>query len=446
MSRIIHDVPLRPTRPSIGPIRPNLSCHALAIEAFIHEYYSKKQCREVADSEPIHVSYYKMKAGLTWRVKNHTESAHGSFLVDTGCTSPILNEEKVKKLKIPVRQWQQAVQILDAAGGTIKGGRLCNTRPLDMIIGKHEQTLPWEVSPLPEDVLGYLPTSWLSTHNPDINREFDRPRWRSVYCRKHCLPTDIAVKGISIEELMLEDSSNGYQVGAAIYHDEIGQDIALHHHEDSREWADFFSQESMQTLAEHSEFDHKIDLLPDTTPLSAPLYTRSTSELKAMKTWLSNNTNEGKIRKSNSLASSSILLIPKPDGSLPLCVEYHGLKKIKVKEHYPLPRMDELTNRLGTAKLLTKFNLKNGFHLLRMRKRDEWNTAFRTRYGLYEYQVMPFGLCNVPPTFQAMIDALLHDLINQGVIAYIDDIHIYSESESEHIRLVQKVVLPCESG
>lgn len=84
------------------------------------------------------------------------------------------------------------------------------------------------------------------------------------------------------------------------------------------------------------------------------------------------------------------------------------------------------------AKFFNKCDLKNGFHLLRMQKGDEWKTAFRTRYGLYEHLVMRCGLCNAPSTFQAMINAVLHDLLDVGVIAYINDIVIYCKAEEEH--------------
>ena len=102
----------------------------------------------------------------------------------------------------------------------------------------------------------------------------------------------------------------------------------------------------------------------------------------------------GRIQRSASPAAAPILLVPKTDGKLRLVVDYRGLNKVTIKDRYPLPRMDELQDRLGKAKFFTKFDLKNGFHLLRIRKGDEWKTAFRTRYGLYEYMVMPFGLCN----------------------------------------------------
>src|SRR6266568_4111998 len=95
---------------------------------------------------------------------------------------------------------------------------------------------------------------------------------------------------------------------------------------------------------------------------------------------------------------------------------------------------------MGTAKVFTKIDLKDGFNLLRIAKGDEWKTAFKTRYGSYQYNVMPFGLCNAPSWFQARMNEILHDLLDQGVIVYIDDILIYTESMRQHVDLVQKVL------
>src|SRR6266550_4608852 len=102
--------------------------------------------------------------------------------------------------------------------------------------------------------------------------------------------------------------------------------------------------------------------------------------------------------------------------------------------------MSELRDRLGTAKVLTKIDLTHGLNLLRIAKGDEWKTAFRTRYGSYQYNVMQFGLCNAPSSFEAMMNEILHDLLDQVVIVYIDDILIYTESMRQHVDLVQKVL------
>lgn len=277
-------LPLRPAVKTTGQVRPGPSDQRQAVET---NGPPAKRAR-IVDPEPAHNACFRIKATLSWRNKNHQENAHGFFLVDSGCTGPILNEAKIRKLRIPVHRRKNPVEIYDASGGTIQGAGEYYTRPLDMIIGKHEEALFWEVSPLPEDILGYLPISWLRRHNPDINWEFGTLKWRSPHCQKHCLPSTIVIEGISMEELLQEDPENVYQVGAMIYHDEEGRDIALRLPEDYREWSDVFSQERIQALPEHSSFDHKIDLLPNTTPPFGPRYPCSTSELKAMKTWLDN--------------------------------------------------------------------------------------------------------------------------------------------------------------
>jgi len=148
----------------------------------------------------------------------------------------------------------------------------------------------------------------------------------------------------------------------------------------------------------------------------------------------------GKIRRSSSPIGAPILFVPKPDGTLRLCVDYRGLNKITIKNLYPLPLMNELLSRLGKATVFTKLDLKNGYYLIRMGEGQEWKTPFKSRYGLYEYTVMPCGLCNAPSTFQAMINDVFRNMLEVGVIAYMDHILIYSETIEEHVAMVRKVM------
>jgi len=135
----------------------------------------------------------------------------------------------------------------------------------------------------------------------------------------------------------------------------------------------------------------------------------------------------GKIKRSTSLAGSPILIVPKPNGrGLRLCVDYRGLNSITIPNLYPLPLMQELQDRVEGAQWFTKMDLKNGFNLIRIREGGEWKTAFRTRYSLYEFQLMPFGLTNAPSTFQDMMNYVLSDLLDVGVLAYMDNILVYA--------------------
>jgi len=149
----------------------------------------------------------------------------------------------------------------------------------------------------------------------------------------------------------------------------------------------------------------------------------------------------GKIKHSTSPAGSLILFVPKPYGrGLHLCVDYQALNRITIPNHYPLPLMQELQDRVQGARWFTKMDLKNGFHLIQIREGDEWKTAFRNRYGLFEFQVMPFGLTNAPSTFQDMINHIFSDMLDVGVLAYMDDILIYANTEERHDNTVREVL------
>jgi len=147
-----------------------------------------------------------------------------------------------------------------------------------------------------------------------------------------------------------------------------------------------------------------------------------------------------KIRRSSSPIGAPILFVPKPDGTLRLCVDYRGLNKITIKNKYPLPLMSKLRSRLSKATFFTKLDLKNGYYLIHMGEGEEWKTTFKSRYGLYEYTVMPFGLCNPTSMFQSMINDIFRDMLDLGVIAYMDDILINTERVEEHVALVRRIM------
>jgi reverse transcriptase-like protein len=154
---------------------------------------------------------------------------------------------------------------------------------------------------------------------------------------------------------------------------------------------------------------------------------------------LQDNLTKGFIRPSKSPAGAPILFAPKKDGTLRLCVDYRGLNKVTVKNRYPLPLISEIMDRVNGAKWLSKFDLKDAYHRIRIKPGDEWKTAFRTRYGHFEYLVVPFGLTNAPAAFQAYINHVLRGLVDDFCIVYLDDILIFSKTEEErtdHLRQI----------
>jgi len=166
----------------------------------------------------------------------------------------------------------------------------------------------------------------------------------------------------------------------------------------------------------------------------------SQKQLEALRKYLDDMLKQGKISPSKSPAGAPILFVPKPDRRLRLVVDYRGLNKVIVHNKYPIPLMTELRDQVRDAQIFTQLDLKDGFHLIRIPKGDEWKTSFRTRYGHYQYRVMPFGLVNTPATFQTMMNEILREFLEQGLLVYIDNILIYSETVEEHILLVRKVL------
>lgn len=166
----------------------------------------------------------------------------------------------------------------------------------------------------------------------------------------------------------------------------------------------------------------------------------SQDELKIMKAYLEENLAKGFLRSSNSPAAAPVLFARKPGGGLRFCVDYRGFDAITVKNRYPLPSTQETLDRLTNAKWYTKIDIIVAFNKLRIRPGDEWKTAFSTRYGLYEYLVMLFGLGNAPSSFQRYINDVLREHLDIFCTAYVDDILIYSNSLSEHKQHVAAVL------
>ncbi|XP_060756607.1 uncharacterized protein LOC132867653 [Neoarius graeffei] len=148
----------------------------------------------------------------------------------------------------------------------------------------------------------------------------------------------------------------------------------------------------------------------------------------------------GFIRPSTSPAGAGFFFVGKKDGGLRPCIDYRGLNKITVRNRYPLPLMSTAFDLLQGATVFTKLDLRNAYHLIRIRQGDEWKTAFNTPSGHYEYQVMPFGLTNAPAVFQALINDVLRDMINLYVFVYLDDILIFSKTVQEHRHHVRQVL------
>jgi hypothetical protein len=206
-----------------------------------------------------------------------------------------------------------------------------------------------------------------------------------------------------------------------------------------KDYSDVFLAQNAEKLAPYRDIDLAIELQPGKEPPYGPIYPLSPRELETLKEWLEENLKKGFIQESKSLAGAPILFTPKKDGGLRLCVDYRGLNAVTIKNRYPLPLISEIMDRVTRAKYFSKIDLKDAYYRLRIKTGDEWKTAFRTRYGHYEFLVVPMGLTNSPATFQAYINKALHGLVDDFCIVYLDDILVFSKTEEEHDQHLQRV-------
>ena len=187
--------------------------------------------------------------------------------------------------------------------------------------------------------------------------------------------------------------------------------------------------------------EFKIELEDDVPPVHRPLYKLSPLELDEAKKQIEYLLEHKFIRPSDSPYGAPVLFAPKKDGGLRFCIDYRWLNKKTVRNQYPLPLPEEMFDRLGGAKVFSKIDLKSGYWQIPVRKGDVQKTAFKTRWGLYEYLVMPFGVTNAPAQFMNMMNDLLGDFLDRFVLVFLDDILIYSANIDQHADHLRRVLL-----
>ncbi|KAF8748199.1 hypothetical protein RHS01_10970 [Rhizoctonia solani] len=193
------------------------------------------------------------------------------------------------------------------------------------------------------------------------------------------------------------------------------------------QYAKVFGEEEFNKLPPHWHYNIGIELTEE-GPLNSPLYSMTDAKSATLKDWLRDKLKAGKIRPSKLSISSSVMFVPKKDGTCCLVVDYHCLNNWTKKNVYPLPQPNDLMAQLRGAKVFTKLDLQWGYNNVRVKEGNKWKTAFCTKYGLYKSLVMTFGLTNAPAAFQHFMNKLFKDLLNICVIIYLDNILIYSKN------------------
>ena len=212
--------------------------------------------------------------------------------------------------------------------------------------------------------------------------------------------------------------------------------IPLEYHD----YIDIFSKMKASELPPHRKYDLKIDLEEGTSPPLGTIYSLSLVELEALWTFINESLCTGFIQPFSSPHAAPVLFVKKKDGSLQLCINFHGLNKISEKDCYPLPLISDLLDSPSRAKIYTKIDLWHAYHLVWITLGDEWKTTFQTHYRSYEWLVMPFGLTNTPAAFQQFVNTIFANMLNVSVVIYLNDILIYSRDMDSYQQHVQEVL------
>ncbi|KAI2664083.1 Transposon Tf2-6 polyprotein [Labeo rohita] len=354
-------------------------------------------------------------------LENDTLSLELTAMIDSGAALNIIDRTIVEKYQIPTQTCTPPIKIKAINDTLIGEGITHQTRTLTLKVGLlHQESITFYIvdSPKHDAVLGF---PWLSTHDPDISwYHGELTRW-SKFCHENCFHVKPQLLGTtSIES---PASTNTVKIPSC-YND----------------LSDVFSKVKATQLPPHRPWDCAIDLLPNAMPPKSKVYPLSRTETQAMEDYITEALDSGFIRPSTSPAAAGFFFVEKKDGGLRPCIDYRGLNNVTVKFHYPLPLVPPALEQLREATIYTKLDLRSAYNLIRIREGDEWKTAFLTTRGHYEYQVMPYGLANSPAVFQCFINEIFKDLLNKYVIAYIDDILVYSKSAEEHVHHVRTVL------
>ncbi|GJY35785.1 putative reverse transcriptase domain-containing protein [Tanacetum coccineum] len=190
--------------------------------------------------------------------------------------------------------------------------------------------------------------------------------------------------------------------------------------------------EDLPGLPPPRQVEFRIDLVPGVAPVARAPYRLAPSEMRELSVQLQELLEKGFIRPSSSPWGAPVLFVKKKDESFRMYIDYRELNKLTIKNRYPLPRIDNLFDQLQGSSGYSKIDLRSGYHRLRIKEEDIPITAFRTRYGHFEFQVMPFGLTNAPAVFMDLINRVCKPYLDKFIIVFIDDIFIYSKDEEEH--------------
>jgi len=365
------------------------------------------------------------------------EGQETTALIDTGADGDFISENFVKRNGLRQKRKANPYSLNTIDEIPYRNRITRETEPLEIEIEGRTMKVKFDIAPISKDVI--LGDDWLRQYDPDISFRTQRILgWRDGPGEEAWEEwTDYPKQQTTGDRIMI----------AFIKHEKETKHTNIP--KEYRKFAKLFEEpDDDHYLPEHKPWDHEIPLIEGKQPTFKPIYRLSTKEQEVLKDFVETNLKRGRIRPSTSPAGYPILFVKKKGtDKLRLCVDYRQLNEITIKNRYALPLISDLQDKLAGAMWFTTIDLRDAYYMIRIKEGDEWKTAFRTKYGHYEFLVMPFGLTNAPATFQSLIDDTLRERLDKTVLVYLDDILIYTKSKNlyDHIKEVEWVMTQLQS-
>ncbi|KAJ0505471.1 putative nucleotidyltransferase, Ribonuclease H [Helianthus annuus] len=356
-------------------------------------------------------------------------NVYAKLLFDSGGNQIFINTSFCQALNLPLTNLWQIFTVETADGNTLKIDKVLREGKIELLGYKFTANL------LPMDLAGFdvvLGMDWLVANHARIlydknSIEIHTPTGELVMITGD--KPQKPLKFISVMKLASYSRKQGisYMISVVVNtKSKELKDIPV-----VSEYPDIFP-EDLQGLPPNREVEFRIHLIPGTIPIAKTPYQLAPTEMLELKRQLDELLSKGFIQPSSSLWEAPVLFVKKKDGSMRMCIDYRELNKVTIKNRYPLPRIDDLFDQFQGARYFSKIDLRSGYHQLKVQEEDIPKTAFRTRYGHYEFTVMPFRLTNAPAVFMDMMNRICKPYLDKFVIVFIDDIFIYSKSQNEH--------------
>jgi len=368
-----------------------------------------------------------LKVGLE-KLESH-EGIAVKVLLDSGATGLFMDTTFAKEKGFKMEKLKKPLLVRNVDGTTNAGGAITHQVKCNMFFKGHMERARMDVCNLGKTEL-ILEMLWLAAHNPEID-------WEKGEVKMTCCPPICRRRKQEVKEKKVRKMEKD------------GDEEVLKRLVPRRfwKWKKVFGKKESERMLVRKIWDHAIELKKGFMPRKRKVYSLLREEREEVQTFVEDQLRKGYIQPSKSPQTSPVHFVAKKDGTWRMVQDYQHINQWTIKNGYPLPLIADILDGVGKRKVFMKLDLRWGYNNIRIKEGDKWKVVFTIHIGAYEPIVMYFGLTNSPATFQAMMNNLFRDLINQGDTAtFIDDILVATDIEEGHDELVEEVLRRLEEN